>query len=312
MFEKMVAEYQAMMDFYTKGTGGGPGAPENYADWQHRPADCVVGYIQQPCNFYLSVVHIWDKQFNWLLTDEKDPLPQNCVIDDSTTTIDFNSNQNDREGDDDFSISRVLSPTPGQATNRRSLSSTSSTRRSLASTSSTRGRSAPKERRAVAALESYNNSRDSSKSAESEIITIMRRMEGAIAGEGTDDTASKTRALVEDVNQTRALIRLSEGDLKRLKKKKRKLSSDTEKNAKKIKAIKKKIKRQEAELETMETTKYNQTRRLDELNKILEAEAEGGSNTGRGKSVESDGDDSSSNNNSSDNDSSDNDSSDEE
>ena len=77
IFEKMVAEYQAMMDFYTKGTGGGPGAPENYADWMHPPAECVVGYIQQPCNFYLSVVHIWDKQYNWLLTDEKDPLPQN-------------------------------------------------------------------------------------------------------------------------------------------------------------------------------------------------------------------------------------------
>jgi hypothetical protein len=42
IFEKMVAEYQAMMDFYTKGTGGGPGAPENYADWMHRPAECVV------------------------------------------------------------------------------------------------------------------------------------------------------------------------------------------------------------------------------------------------------------------------------
>ena len=162
----------------------------------------------------------------------------------------------------------------------------------------------------MAALESYNNSRDSSKSAESEIITIMRRMEGAIAGEGTDDTASKTRALVEDVNRTRALIRLSEGDLKRLKKKKRKLSSDTEKNGKKIQAIKKKIKRQEAELETMETTRYNQTRRLDELNKILAAEAEGESNTGLGKSVESDGDDSSSSNESSENDSSDDDSSD--
>ena len=162
----------------------------------------------------------------------------------------------------------------------------------------------------MAALESYNNSRDSSKSAESEIITIMRRMEGAIAGEGTDDTASKTHALVEDVNQTRALIRLSEGDLKRLKKKKRKLSSDTEKNGKKIQAIKKKIKRQEAELETMETTRYNQTRRLDELNKILAAEAEGESNTGLGKSVESDGDDSSSSNESSENDSSDDDSSD--
>ena len=77
IFEKMVAEYQAMMDLYTKGTGGGPGASEHYADWMHHPAECVVGYIHQPCNFYLSVVHIWDKQFNWLLTDEKDPLPSN-------------------------------------------------------------------------------------------------------------------------------------------------------------------------------------------------------------------------------------------
>ena len=307
IFEKMVAEYQAMMDFYTKGTGGGAGASEHYADWMHRPAECVVGYIHQPCNFYLSVVHIWDKQYNWLLTDEKDPLPQNCAIDDSTITIDFDNNQNDKEGDDEFSISRFLSPTPGRATNRRSFSS-----------STTKGRSAPKERRAVAALEKSNDSWDSSKSAESEIITIMRRMEGAIAGEGTDDTASKTRALVEDVNRTRTLIRLSEGDLKRLKKKKRKLSSNTEKNANKIKAIKIKIKRQERELETMETTRYNQTRRLDELNKILAEEREGGTNAGRGKnganidSGESNGNDTSSDDESSDNNSSDEVSSDDE
>jgi hypothetical protein len=30
MFKKMGKEYQAMMDFYSKGTGGGPGALGQY------------------------------------------------------------------------------------------------------------------------------------------------------------------------------------------------------------------------------------------------------------------------------------------
>ena len=71
VFLKMLAEYQAVMDLYTKGTGGGPGAPENYANWMHCPDDCIQGYVQQPCNFYLAIVHIWDKKSKWRLTSEK-------------------------------------------------------------------------------------------------------------------------------------------------------------------------------------------------------------------------------------------------
>ena len=251
IFLKMVAEYQAMMDLYTKGTGGGPGASEHYADWMQRPAECVVGYIHQPCNFYLSVVHIWDKTSQWLLTDEKDPLPLNCAIDDSTTEINFH-NENDDGSGDDFVLSRVHSPTQqGQAATR---TPSNSSRRSLSASSA-------KEKRAVAALESLNASRANAKSSENEIINIMRRMEGSISGGRTTGIASKARELVEDVSRTRTLIRLGEGDLKRLKKKKRKLGTDKEKNKAKIKAI-----------ETMEKTRFNQGRRLDEMNAILEEE----------------------------------------
>ena len=169
--------------------------------------------------------------FRWLLTDEKDPLPCNCTIDDTTTEINFN-NQNDEDGSDDFTLSRVLMPTLDQQATATIRTPTNSSRKSVSVSSK-------KERRVVAALENFNASREVGKSTEMEIIDIMRWMEGSITAGGTADTASKTRELVEDVNRTRTLIRLCEGDLKKLKEKTQ-TSINKEKNEEKIKAITKK------------------------------------------------------------------------
>lgn len=110
---KLLAEYQAMMDLYTKGTGGGPGAPENFADWWMRDAECVFGYIQQPCNYHLAIIHIWDKKYEFILTNEKEPMPDNCMIDnDGMPSIQFTSNNHDDvdHHDENYRIQRVSSP----------------------------------------------------------------------------------------------------------------------------------------------------------------------------------------------------------
>ena len=43
--DKVLTEYKALMALYTKGTGGGPGVSEYYADCWLCLAECVVEYI---------------------------------------------------------------------------------------------------------------------------------------------------------------------------------------------------------------------------------------------------------------------------
>ena len=169
----------------------------------------------------------------------------------------------DNNDGNDFTLLTALLPTFGSTGVATPLNEIVRKLSSLTSSSA-------KERRVVAVLEKLNSSRESAKSTENEIIGIMRRMEGAIAGgangEASIDTTSKTRELVEDLKRSRTLIQQCEDDLKQLKKKKRKLNTDKEKNKKKIDAIMKKISAQKKELKTMELMRLNQARSLDKLN----------------------------------------------
>ena len=54
IFKLVRLEYNKAMEQYTMGTGGGPGAPENFNVWQERDPASVVGYIQQNAFIYLS------------------------------------------------------------------------------------------------------------------------------------------------------------------------------------------------------------------------------------------------------------------
>ncbi len=68
-----------MMEKYTKGTGGGSGAPELFvvwmgsgenetdAVWKGRDETQAVTYPTQRCNIYLSVVLMWDKVHGYKL-----------------------------------------------------------------------------------------------------------------------------------------------------------------------------------------------------------------------------------------------------
>lgn len=95
-----------------------------------------------------------------------------------------------------------------------------------------------------------------------------------------------------DINWMQTLTKLCKGGIKKLKKIKRKLCTNKVKNKNKFNTIKKKIKWQERELDTMETTRYNQARRLDEINSILAEEAKGNNRMGEKQDENTDGRDS--------------------
>jgi hypothetical protein len=54
IFGKVALEYQECMKRYTMGTGGGPGALENFSTWQTRDESYVSQYTQQASNLYLA------------------------------------------------------------------------------------------------------------------------------------------------------------------------------------------------------------------------------------------------------------------
>ena len=83
IIKMVIKEYNEMMVKYTKGTGGGPGAEEHFATWEERNEYHCASYTSQPVNMYLSVVHIWDKLYDFPLhkMTAKGTLPVESAID---------------------------------------------------------------------------------------------------------------------------------------------------------------------------------------------------------------------------------------
>ena len=50
------------MDKWMMGTGGGAGAPEDFAIWQDRDEALTA---EQACDIYLTLVYIWDKMYHF-------------------------------------------------------------------------------------------------------------------------------------------------------------------------------------------------------------------------------------------------------
>lgn len=82
-----LAKYAAMMVKYTWGTGGGDGHPVVSAVWTERHELQSVTYLGKKArqSVFLSVVHIWDKSYNFPLTVVKGRVPEDSAIDDSPT-----------------------------------------------------------------------------------------------------------------------------------------------------------------------------------------------------------------------------------
>lgn len=94
IFDKVKSEYNAMMDNYMKGTGGGSGASSDFAVWEEHDPMYVVQYANQLCNLYLTAVCMWDKEYQFVFMSIKAPMPNHCVIDDG---FEANAGGNDED-----------------------------------------------------------------------------------------------------------------------------------------------------------------------------------------------------------------------
>ncbi len=83
MFGMVRKSYNRVMERYTMGTGGGPGMPENYVIWQERDETTFTGYISQvTADLYLTIVHMWDRMYDYPFVTTREQIPQEARIDD--------------------------------------------------------------------------------------------------------------------------------------------------------------------------------------------------------------------------------------
>lgn len=108
IFSTVMTEYNAAMVEYTKGTGGGPGDDANYVCWQERDPTRVAGYSDQPSRIYLTVIHIWDKQYSYPCVVSKDPMPNDCQREDDEMQTPTPSAKKKGAGDDDDRIINAI------------------------------------------------------------------------------------------------------------------------------------------------------------------------------------------------------------
>ncbi len=230
IFLKVVLEYQVCMKKYMKGTGGGPGAPENFSTWQTQDETYVSQYTQQSCNLYLAVVDIWDKQFGFPFVPRRDPMPDNCMIDD---IVNFKGGEENEDNIPEEVQARLTIPLPTRKNAARSTTST---------TSSTKLQSAQKGIENV--LEKMSQGREEMKEATSEILDITRRS----ASTRSSTSESEPHEIMDQMNKSMALIGTCRNELKKLCRKKRAIKNDTNynklslKSTKRIKSILKSIK----------------------------------------------------------------------
>jgi hypothetical protein len=84
MFGTTLIAYNAIMEIYTKGTGGGDGHDASYVNWREREDYTFADYDSRSMSQYLSWVFMYDKQHGFLLVVSKGPLPTDASIEDGS------------------------------------------------------------------------------------------------------------------------------------------------------------------------------------------------------------------------------------
>ena len=103
-----LSAYKMMMVKYTKDTGGGDGDSVACAVWQNRDEIGTVTYAPRAkLNVYLTIVHIWDKQYSFPLVVAKGDVPEGMGVDDICYDATDGASSLATAGD-----SRHLSPPP--------------------------------------------------------------------------------------------------------------------------------------------------------------------------------------------------------
>ena len=71
---------------WQKGTGGGPGYPENFCDWQARDGEHFANYTSAGKGDYLAWIYMLDKGANFVFNTINDPPPASSTMEDGDCT----------------------------------------------------------------------------------------------------------------------------------------------------------------------------------------------------------------------------------
>lgn len=227
-------DYEFVMAKYTHGTGGGPGAPENFADWESRHESWMLNYTpQRDAHLYLTIIFMWDKEHGFPLKPSVGEMPPGTGRDD--------------EADTDVQINNPsTAPRTADKSTTQSKSSGSIT----------------------TAIQHLTEARQKSTNA------LLQALVGGHANEGSAEkkTTDEQYETVGRIMDMRKAVKASEDDINESKKKRsrieEKYADNPLKRSKKLKKINKEIEQQEKVKDTLKTTMMQYTAELARLNSM--------------------------------------------
>lgn len=92
LYTKTLAKYNKSFKLWSKGTGGGSGAPEDYAIWDKRDDEIFANYGDNANADYLAYIYMLDKQSGFALNMVNDPPPAETVTEDGSPARTSNKN----------------------------------------------------------------------------------------------------------------------------------------------------------------------------------------------------------------------------
>ena len=254
IFAKVLSEYNTAMEKYTKGTGGGSGShamfavwdearSEQHKQWKERSVGWIAQYAGQMSMLYLGVVLMWDAEFGYIFHARKDPMPDDCMIDDVHGGC---------GGDADVY---------GQGNSFRTPRATLSGGRRQSSVSSLGGNSSRKGIESV--VGELQVGRATVQSTQEEILQMMKT---ATTSVGSSDGG--TSSYISKIKDTLGVIEQSNTALCTLKKRKKELlAKGVNKGDKKMNKLVKDIQKKRRLIDTLETTLDAQQETLRKLTK---------------------------------------------
>ncbi len=251
---KVALEYHECMKKYTMGTGGGSGAPKNFAMWETWDVNYISLYMQQDANSYLLAVHIWNKLYGFPFFPRRVPMPDDCMVDDP---LDF---EYGKEEEDDCNSNPVLK-TPGSDEARTTPTSSGKSQSKLAR----------KEKGIESVLEKMSQGREEMNKAVKEIVGMMRSAGDTRSVSGL--LGAEPHEIIDQINKSMTLIGTCQKELKDLCWQKQAITREgtnaelTQKQLKKMKIISKFIKGQRSMIATLENAIKDQCKKLVSVTK---------------------------------------------
>jgi hypothetical protein len=270
IFVQVLTEYNAAMEKYTKGTGGGSGTralfavwdeaqTEQHKKWKERPVGWIAQYAGQMVMLYLGVVLMWDAKYGYIFTSRKEPMPDDCMIDDN-----FFAEGGTGEDGEGFG---------GAIDNNNNINAFRTPRVTLGSRKGTKSSSSSKSD-VGSMLSELKEGRASCKATQDEMLQLVKDNMTVAAAPAMTTSQPSTKddaALVNDISNTMKVIAGCTKRLRELKKKRINLATKNNNSAgakKMMKRLLKQIKRKQKLINTLEDTLNSQEEQLSAVNKL--------------------------------------------